>query len=826
MSGSLTIVESNVFLAQNFDGYWFSVFHSSDTECLYIYFPSSRHVPRNCSLSFKFSLKTNDKHIETTFKFTNMIYFLSLADFQIPSSIMIKPIKESKSDYVGIRNMGMTCYIASTLQMLYSLPSVRNLLYSEECSSDSVCYKMQKVFLELAASCGAVSLIDFVSSFGKNTSNMILHENDAHEFMTMLLDKLDTEQGKDFTKRRLSLMGITSTRIISCLNVDLKSEVDEIANEIQVPVLGFTNLVDSLRSITSSEKLVGENQWDAGKEHGKMDAERFMRFKNLPPVIFFQLCRFSYNLRTMETEEVRTYFDCPDEIDMGEFCTETMDCSKYRIVSILAHKGSPRTGHYITFSKPNVNSPWLVFNDSQVSKTDNYGVKKCFGGNQKIKDILSLFGLSGFLSYIVAYERCDVQIGKNSISAKLSPFFSNSYHAKITRIGDFKSPSLESTSQIIEWSKEETKISDLVTINNENVFYLIPGECQIFGPISNDSEACKYCLNDPVTTFLLVPKSIGHVPLLLWKDQSMSFVSINEISSMISSNIELKHDNRVLTSISDLYPGSIIHYISNDIVTIIVSEFSIKIPINGTYEDIQREINPQFPNKVLLYSDNNPLYPNQYNTVRKLLNLSKLNYIILKDPQTVQSLDMYKEISILFTNKNHQTQHVSKIRVPSHFIIKDITDNISQWFENPSECEYYVSKYSLSEIGSSIPHTSTLLYKDLRVDCIESIRTQTHELIQSLKNNDNSSIELRKYDSSNKSMTTLGFYRITQKTTASSLLKSTGITAFGTLSIRSSSSTRTGFTIQKDAVLLNALKTAAESHNMTLERPFLLVQLQ
>ncbi len=47
----------------------------------------------------------------------------------------------------------------------------------------------------------------------------------------------------------------------------------------------------------------GDNQYNA-EGFGKVDAERFVRFATLPPVLHLQLKRFEFNMQTYSFEKV------------------------------------------------------------------------------------------------------------------------------------------------------------------------------------------------------------------------------------------------------------------------------------------------------------------------------------------------------------------------------------------------------------------------------------------------------------------------------------------------------------------------------------------
>ena len=64
-------------------------------------------------------------------------------------------------------------------------------------------------------------------------------------------------------------------------------------------VKGCTDIYQSFRKYTEKEMLDGENQYDAGPEFGKQDAEKGVIFKKFPPVLTVHLKRFDFDLQRM-----------------------------------------------------------------------------------------------------------------------------------------------------------------------------------------------------------------------------------------------------------------------------------------------------------------------------------------------------------------------------------------------------------------------------------------------------------------------------------------------------------------------------------------------
>ena len=72
--------------------------------------------------------------------------------------------------------------------------------------------------------------------------------------------------------------------VIRCIDVEYESIREEVFNTLQLSVKEDSTIEDSIRTYVSAENLDGDNKYETD-EHGKQDAKKFIRFKELPPVL-------------------------------------------------------------------------------------------------------------------------------------------------------------------------------------------------------------------------------------------------------------------------------------------------------------------------------------------------------------------------------------------------------------------------------------------------------------------------------------------------------------------------------------------------------------
>jgi|TARA_B110000285_G_scaffold232091_1_gene302335 ubiquitin carboxyl-terminal hydrolase 7 len=101
----------------------------------------------------------------------------------------------------------------------------------------------------------------------------------------MFSDQLETQmKDTEVAGTYKNLFAGKLQNVIKCINVDFESTRDEVFNTLQLSVQGNPSIEDSIRQYVAQEKLEGDNQYETEKD-GKQDAKKFIRFKELPPVL-------------------------------------------------------------------------------------------------------------------------------------------------------------------------------------------------------------------------------------------------------------------------------------------------------------------------------------------------------------------------------------------------------------------------------------------------------------------------------------------------------------------------------------------------------------
>jgi ubiquitin C-terminal hydrolase len=117
----------------------------------------------------------------------------------------------------------------------------------------------------------------------------------------------------------------------------------------------------------STIQLDPENQWHCDACHRDSCASRRIRLLEAPPNLVIQLKRFKLRGAAFQRDNATVVI--PVELDLTKFFLNDEQAPlKYKLVAVLNHFGSLRSGHYTAFGKREEN--WFYFNDENVTERE------------------------------------------------------------------------------------------------------------------------------------------------------------------------------------------------------------------------------------------------------------------------------------------------------------------------------------------------------------------------------------------------------------------------------------------------------------------------
>jgi ubiquitin carboxyl-terminal hydrolase 44/49 len=317
---------------------------------------------------------------------------------------------DSVPNFKGLKNLKNTCFINSVLQCLGKITQIRNFMHieiteilgkneimnlSDLQNSHKLLYEFKSLIDSFYTEEKVIRPTAIVSCAYDLFKNYNSHtQEDAQEFLYLLLDKLDTQLREVLKVDSTVLSQIFSGRKISTLSCsyckatknneeefwqlelpipssnersgDFSQMTDEanLINQIERSCMfKLGNLFKSLRSISlydcidlnfSAQKIGNCNS--CGNSNVCEIKEVLSK---LPSYLILALKRFKYTTKPVKIND-RVYI--PKTLKLNKFTSE--QDSDYDLVSIIQHRGGVRSGHYNTFIF--ADSGWYYLSDDTI----------------------------------------------------------------------------------------------------------------------------------------------------------------------------------------------------------------------------------------------------------------------------------------------------------------------------------------------------------------------------------------------------------------------------------------------------------------------------
>eukprot|EP01088_Endostelium_zonatum_P020559 TRINITY_DN7633_c0_g1_i2.p1 TRINITY_DN7633_c0_g1~~TRINITY_DN7633_c0_g1_i2.p1 ORF type:complete len:1019 (-),score=151.37 TRINITY_DN7633_c0_g1_i2:53-3109(-) len=338
---------------------------------------------------------------------------LSLGDVDdiLKKKIGEDPQKMLKSEqkYVGIKNLGATCYMGSLIQTLYFNKVFRAGMYRWQKPKDNmeldgkeeICVQLQNIFTNLQK--GDAKHFN-PELFAKSCNIKTASQEDAQEFFKLLITFL--EEGQGMQELIKSLFQGEYLRQTECLECGNKTNQKDEFYELDLNIENKTNLSDCIAEHFNEETLSGYACDKCSKKDA--NAKRTLSVLKFPPVLNVQLLRFVYDVGTKNKKKLfhKLAFEktldaskysaftpsaaAPATNDTSSMSTDDKESGSdgsgveeahktvrttnpnkvlYDLTAVLCHIGySAYGGHYIAYIYDTTEESWYKFNDSDVTR--------------------------------------------------------------------------------------------------------------------------------------------------------------------------------------------------------------------------------------------------------------------------------------------------------------------------------------------------------------------------------------------------------------------------------------------------------------------------
>ncbi|XP_053599111.1 ubiquitin carboxyl-terminal hydrolase 48 [Microplitis demolitor] len=343
------------------------------------------------------------------------------------------------TQYVGLKNLGATCYVNSLIQVWFHNEDMRRIIYKWNITEDpeereslqrsqgknspyqpvTVVGQLQYIFAMMQF--GNRRLLD-PTSLARALSLDTGTQQDAQEFSKLLLAHIEGKIQQNHHLKTL-LQRLTQGTYIyvnRCSTCSTEYETPTTFYELDLQLA--PTLKQAIGNYLSEEDLSGTNKYLCMNCKDKRDAKRFIRLNTLPDTLNFQLLRFVFHRESAQKKKLTSSIQFPEELDMSEYLNCPAGTHLYSLVAVLSHKGpSTHSGHYIV-NICKSSDEWYQFSDDKVERMHNKRIEDGINdGGGKVKKTKILKGcLSSNSAYMLVYKRLSKERSAAKESLKLN----------------------------------------------------------------------------------------------------------------------------------------------------------------------------------------------------------------------------------------------------------------------------------------------------------------------------------------------------------------------------------------------------------------------
>lgn len=316
---------------------------------------------------------------------------------------------------MGLRNLGMTCYVNTAIQCLGYCHDFLDLILNKtnvHCKSTPLTDELQEVYKELWVDGNAIAPYKFLRALQGSLGNSmnVIQQNDICEFLMLYLDKLNSDMSIELIidddtlleLKRKALMfnnekfaNLVYSMDVAWLN-NCKKEISpiidifygqqvsqiicgnckhihhnyEVFSSLSVPIppkqdVATASIYDACDLLFKNETLnEKEKEWKCDKCNTFTKSSKCTRLWKLPKILIITLKRFDYTLKKNKTQ-----LNIPLMLDMKKYKIFKDTYHEYKLTSICYHSGNANSGHYVAYCRHPTDN-WVFIDDQSIKKAN------------------------------------------------------------------------------------------------------------------------------------------------------------------------------------------------------------------------------------------------------------------------------------------------------------------------------------------------------------------------------------------------------------------------------------------------------------------------
>jgi hypothetical protein len=256
-------------------------------------------------------------------------------------------LQQKVDGFVGLKNLGVTCFFNAILQQLFYLLQFRSLVLTDQ--SEELA-PLRELFAHLMLSAqGFIDPTAVCDALGIEASE----QQDPMEFLTEWLEQLPDDMSKLFRGRIVRKM----TAVTPPFEMERSTEFYSL----------WSDLNGSLDDLLSVEK--SQATWTLG-DGRSIEVQVETRLAVCPDVLVVQLKRFEWNLDTGNQSKLDWKCEVPPQLDLWKFKTDDEKSYDYELRGVVLHAGPAASGTYSSLIHQW--DGWVKFADRDVRECQQF----------------------------------------------------------------------------------------------------------------------------------------------------------------------------------------------------------------------------------------------------------------------------------------------------------------------------------------------------------------------------------------------------------------------------------------------------------------------